>query len=46
LKPFYKRPNPRREPDASEPRRYLRQHIGIVEQEPFLFSRSIRENIS
>ena len=28
------------------PRRYLRQQIGIVEQEPFLFSRSIRENIS
>lgn len=28
------------------PRRYLRQHIGIVEQEPFLFSRTIRENIS
>jgi len=28
------------------PRHYLRQHIGIVEQEPFLFSRSIRENIS
>jgi ATP-binding cassette subfamily B protein len=28
------------------PRRYLRSHIGIVEQEPFLFSRSIRENIS
>src|SRR5713101_2713733 len=27
-------------------RRYLRQHIGIVEQEPFLFSRSIRENIA
>ncbi len=27
-------------------RRYLRQHIGIVEQEPFLFSRSIRENIT
>ncbi len=27
------------------PRRYLRQQIGIVEQEPFLFSRSIRENI-
>jgi ATP-binding cassette subfamily B protein len=24
----------------------LRQHIGIVEQEPFLFSRSIRENIA
>jgi ATP-binding cassette, subfamily B, bacterial len=28
------------------PRRYLRQHVGIVEQEPFLFSRTIRENIS
>ncbi|NMB69240.1 MAG: ABC transporter ATP-binding protein [Chloroflexi bacterium] len=28
------------------PRYYLRQHIGIVEQEPFLFSRSIRENIT
>jgi ATP-binding cassette subfamily B protein len=27
------------------PRRYLRQHVGIVEQEPFLFSRTIRENI-
>ena len=27
-------------------RDYLRQHIGIVEQEPFLFSRSIRENIT
>lgn len=27
-------------------RRYLRQQIGIVEQEPFLFSRSIRENIA
>jgi ATP-binding cassette subfamily B protein len=26
-------------------RSYLRQQIGIVEQEPFLFSRSIRENI-
>ena len=26
-------------------RRYLRQNIGIVEQEPFLFSRSVRENI-
>jgi ATP-binding cassette subfamily B protein len=24
---------------------YLRKHIGIVEQEPFLFSRTIRENI-
>ncbi len=28
------------------PRRYLRRQIGIVEQEPFLFSRSIRENIA
>ena len=28
------------------PRRYLRQEIGIVEQEPFLFSRSIRDNIT
>jgi ABC-type thiamine transport system ATPase subunit len=27
-------------------REYLRKHIGIVEQEPFLFSRSIRENIA
>jgi ATP-binding cassette subfamily B protein len=27
-------------------RRYLRRQIGIVEQEPFLFSRSIRENIT
>lgn len=27
-------------------RRYLRGQIGIVEQEPFLFSRSIRENIT
>jgi len=27
------------------PRRFLRSQIGIVEQEPFLFSRSIRENI-
>ncbi len=27
-------------------RRYLRKQIGIVEQEPFLFSRSIRENIT
>lgn len=36
--------------DGSElnryPRRYLRKHVGIVEQEPFLFSRTIRENIS
>jgi ATP-binding cassette subfamily B protein len=28
------------------PRSYLRQQIGIVEQEPFLFSRTIRENIA
>lgn len=28
------------------PREFLRDHIGIVEQEPFLFSRSIRENIA
>jgi len=28
------------------PRRYLRRQIGIVEQEPFLFSRTIRENIA
>lgn len=28
------------------PRKYLRGQIGIVEQEPFLFSRSIRENIA
>jgi len=27
-------------------RAYLRKQIGIVEQEPFLFSRSIRENVS
>ncbi len=27
-------------------RRFLRQNIGVVEQEPFLFSRSIRENIT
>ncbi len=27
-------------------REYLRQQIGIVEQEPFLFSRSIRENVT
>ncbi len=27
-------------------RRFLREQIGIVEQEPFLFSRSIRENIT
>jgi len=28
------------------PRRFLRQNIGIVEQEPFLFSRSIWDNIT
>jgi ATP-binding cassette subfamily B protein len=28
------------------PRHFLRRQIGIVEQEPFLFSRTIRENIS
>jgi len=28
------------------PRQFLRHYIGIVEQEPFLFSRSIRENIT
>jgi ATP-binding cassette subfamily B protein len=28
------------------PRKILRHQIGIVEQEPFLFSRSIRENIT
>jgi len=28
------------------PRYYLRHQIGIVEQEPFLFSRTIRENIA
>ena len=27
------------------PRRYLREQIGIVQQEPFLFSRSIKENV-
>ncbi len=27
-------------------RKYLRSQIGIVEQEPFLFSRTIRENIT
>ncbi len=28
------------------PRHYLRRQIGIVEQEPFLFSRTIRDNIT
>jgi len=28
------------------PRHYLRQQIGLVEQEPFLFSRTVRENIT
>ncbi|MFN2201610.1 MAG: ABC transporter ATP-binding protein, partial [Caldilineaceae bacterium] len=27
-------------------RKYLRQNIGIVEQEPFLFSRTVRDNIT
>ena len=31
---------------AGYPRHWLRQRIGIVEQEPFLFSRTIRENIT
>ena len=31
---------------ASYPRHWLRHRIGIVEQEPFLFSRTIRENIT
>ena len=31
---------------SNYPREYLRRQIGIVEQEPFLFSRSIRENIA
>jgi len=30
---------------SSIPRHFLRQQIGIVEQEPFLFSRTIQENI-
>jgi len=34
------------QPLSSYPRRYLRQNVGIVEQEPFLFSRSIRDNIT
>jgi ATP-binding cassette subfamily B protein len=28
------------------PRHYLRRQIGIVEQEPFLFSRTVRDNIT
>ena len=28
------------------PRKFLRQQTGIVEQEPFLFSRTVRENIT
>lgn len=28
------------------PRKFLRQYIGVVEQEPFLFSRTIRDNIA
>ena len=34
------------EPLSRYSRRYLRDQIGIVEQEPFLFSRTIRENIT
>jgi len=34
------------QPLENYPRHTLRQHIGIVEQEPFLFSRTIRENIA
>jgi len=33
-------------PLSDYPKRALRQQIGIVEQEPFLFSRSIRDNIA
>jgi ATP-binding cassette subfamily B protein len=33
-------------PLTDYPRGYLRQQIGIVEQEPFLFSRSVRDNIT
>jgi len=28
------------------PKQFLRQQVGIVEQEPFLFSRSVRDNIT
>src|SRR5258708_3576609 len=28
------------------PREYVRQQVGVVEQQPFLFSRTIRENIT
>lgn len=28
------------------PRRFIRENIGVVEQEPFLFSRNLRENIT
>ncbi len=31
---------------TSYPRAWLRRHIGIVEQQPFLFSRTVRENIA
>jgi len=34
------------EPLTNYTRQFLRSQIGIVEQEPFLFSRSIRENIT
>ncbi len=47
---FYEYENGRITLDGVElkeyPRTYLRQSIGTVQQEPFLFSRSIRENIT
>lgn len=47
---FYEYTNGRILLDGKEvnsiPRRWLRDQIGIVEQEPFLFSRSIEENIA
>lgn len=33
-------------PLTDYPRGYLREQIGIVEQEPFLFSRTVRDNIT
>ncbi len=33
-------------PLENYPRKYLRSQIGIVEQEPFLFARTIKENIA
>ncbi|MFQ5421092.1 MAG: ABC transporter ATP-binding protein, partial [Anaerolineae bacterium] len=47
---FYKYDNGSIKLDGVElyhyPRGYLRQQIGIVQQEPFLFSRTIRDNIT